>query len=276
MTLWSPGKNQADTRSDVYSLGAILYHLLTGRAPFVAPTVAETLQQVQTADPVSPTILNPHLPRDLKTICLKCLEKEPARRYQTAQELADDLGRWLRREPILARPVSRPEKVWRWCRRNPLVATLAAAAMFIFVLGFAGVAWQGQRATRAAAETKIQRDVAQGRLYAAQMKLAHAAFKEGKLGGALAILRALQPLSGQPDFRGFDWRYLYRLCASSPSEVLATNEAGFQSADYSPDGRTVALGTGEGSVELFDAQSRQRIKRWHAHAAAIERRRERR
>ena len=160
-------------RSDVYSLGAILYHLLTGRAPFVAPTVAETLAQVQNAEPVSPTVLNPHLPRDLKTICLKCLEKEPARRYQTAQELADELGRWLREEPILARPVSRPEKVWRWCRRKPLVASLTAAIVLAILLGFAGVTWQGQRASKA-------RDLAQGRLYAAQMKLAHAAITRGE------------------------------------------------------------------------------------------------
>jgi WD40 repeat protein/predicted Ser/Thr protein kinase len=256
-------RGRVGKRSDVYSLGAILYHLLTGRAPFVAPTVAETLQQVQQAEPVSPTVLNPHLPRDLKTICLKCLEKEPTRRYQTAQELADELGRWLRGEPILARPIGPAGKAWRWGRRKPLVASLTAAIVFAILVGFAGITWQAQRASKA-------RDLAQGRLYAAQMKLAHAAFLEGKLGGALALLRARQPAAGEPDFRGFDWRYLYRLCLSSPSEVLAANTNGYQSVDYSPDGRTVAFGTGDGRVEIFDLNSRQRIKRWQAHAGAID------
>jgi WD40 repeat protein/predicted Ser/Thr protein kinase len=250
-------------RSDVYSLGAILYHLLTGRAPFVAPTVAETLAQVQNAEPVSPTVLNPHLPRDLKTICLKCLEKESSRRYQTARELAEDLGRWLRQEPILARPIGPVGKAWRWCRRKPLVASLTAAIVLAILVGFAGVTWQGQRASKA-------RDLAQGRLYAAQMKLAHAAFKDGKTGGALALLRARQPAPGEPDFRGFDWRYLYRLCLSSPSEVLASNTNGYQSVDYSPDGRTAAFGTGDGFVELFDVQTRRRAKRWQAHAGATD------
>ncbi len=225
---------QADARcgkvgrySDVYALGATLYHLVTGRAPFVAATIAETLQQVRDVEPVSPTILNPHVARDLKTICLKCLEKEPARRYQMAQELADDLSRWLRKEPILARPIGPAGKAWRWCRRKPLVASLIGAIAIALLIGLTGVLWQGRQARAA-------RDLAQGRLYAAHMKLAHTALQEGKTGGALALLHATQPANGELDFRGFEWRYLYRLCLNSPGEVLATNAHGYQSVDYSP------------------------------------------
>src|SRR5512142_1501845 len=257
-------------RSDVYSLGAILYHLLTGRAPFMGLTVAETLQQVQSAEPVSPTVLNPHLPLDLKTICSRCLEKEPARRYQTARELAEDLGRWLRGEPIRARPVSRSEKVWRWCRRKPLVAALTAVSAVAVLVGFAGITWEGHRASEAAAEAQRQRDVAQGGRYAGQMKLAHAEYLAGKVGGALRLLNAQVPPPGQSDFRGFDWRYLHRLCSTGAGEILAREASGFQSVDFSADGRTVALGTCDGAVEIFDLQTRQRLKRWTAHAGPVD------
>ncbi len=258
-----PRRGKVGRCSDVYALGATLYHLVTGRAPFVAATVAETLQQVQDAEPVSPTVLNPHVPRDLKTICLKCLEKEPARRYQTAQELADDLGRWLRKEPILARPIGPAGKTWRWCRRKPLVASLIGAIAVALLMGLTGVLWQGRQARSA-------RDLAQGRLYAAQMKLAHAAFREGKTGGALALLQATRPANGEPDFRGFEWRYLYRLCLSSRGEVLATNARGYESVDYSPAGQTVAFGNGEGYVEIFDRASHRLIKRWRAHPGPVD------
>jgi serine/threonine-protein kinase len=118
-------------RSDVYSLGAILYHLLTGRPPFVGETLTDTLQEVVNKEPVSPRLLNPSVPPDLKTLCLKCLEKEPARRYQTAQALTDDLDRFLRAEPIHARPVKSAEKFWLWCRRKP---ALAASFFLILIL----------------------------------------------------------------------------------------------------------------------------------------------
>ena len=128
--------------ADVYSLGAILYQLLTGRPPFQAATVLETLEQVRSDQPMAPGRLRPKLPRDLVTICLKCLEKEPTRRYSSGAELAEDLRRFDAGETIRARPVSMPERVWRWCRREPALASLALALL----AGFFGVATQWWRA----------------------------------------------------------------------------------------------------------------------------------
>ena len=173
----APASGAIGPRSDVYAMGAVLYELITGRPPFRGETPLDTLMQVRTIEPVRPGLLNPRISADLETICLKCLEKDPSRRYESALALADDLGRLLDSRPIRARPISPARQAWRWCRRHPFLAVTGLA-----VLGFAALAAASAivtyRAYRAESEARADRD-------AALKEVSHAlAIRDGALEGS--------------------------------------------------------------------------------------------
>ncbi len=155
-----PFRSSSARAADTYALGAILYHALTGRPPFLGESAMETLKLVTSTEVVAPHLLRPDVPRDLETICLKCLEKEPPKRYASAEALAEDLRRFLEDRPITARPVGPLGRLGRWRRRNPWVAGLSAAVLASLILGIGTSTTMAFRAIRAEAATRHQRDLA--------------------------------------------------------------------------------------------------------------------
>jgi hypothetical protein len=260
---------------DVYAVGAILYELLTGRPPFRGTTVLETLDQVRTAEPVPPSRLVPGVPRDVETICLKCLQKEPGKRYGSSQALSEDLRRFLDSRPIQARRTSPVERMARWCRRNPVIAGLVGLAAMLLTLvaavSFAGYVWtsaalSSERTALSSERTALSRERAarlesDGNLYHAMVGEARAVrtargvgYREkvfGLLRGAarldvpernFAELRR-ESVASLGDFVGLEPLVL-RDFGSPPSRVA-----------IHPHSESIAVGLQDGSVHLFDRSS---------------------
>lgn len=258
-----PGRGPNDavtTAADVYGLGAVLYALLGGQPPFSGLTTLHTLELVRNAPPVSLRSINPRVDHDLETVCLKCLEKDPAHRYRTAEELADDLERWLGNEPVRARRATLGRRLWLLCRRHPGPAVLTGAAavflpMLIVTLAVAVVRLGHERDRALAQEIRAEareKDVLR-QLYAADMTLAHRDWLQGDVNSLKHLLDHWRPEPGAEDQRDCAWRLLEPLQSADPlfpPEVTRVHSADIYHLSVSPDGKTVATAGKDGTVRL--------------------------
>jgi WD40 repeat protein/tRNA A-37 threonylcarbamoyl transferase component Bud32 len=258
--------------TDIYSLGAILYELLTGRPPPVADTSVQLLVKVVTEEVVEPTRLQPGLPVDLATICMRCLQKDPARRYRSASDLADDLRRYLQGEPILARPVGEWERFIKWAKRRPAVAASLLASVVILLLGTAVSLYFGLQATQAKTEAIAARN-------AAQLQTAELLFDRGQslceqgepargIHWLLASLRQTPASAGD-----FQRLVLTNLAAWDQQlnslELLVDHPKSAWCLAFSPDGRTIASGCHDGLVRRWDLATGQPAGEPLRHPAAV-------
>jgi WD40 repeat protein/serine/threonine protein kinase len=279
--------------ADVYALGAILYEMLTGRPPFQGTSAAETMLLVLADDPVPPRRLQPGVPRDLETICLKCLEKRPERRYSSARALAADLLRFQAGEPIAARPVGTWERGLKWARRRPAVAALGAAVVAVTAFGFGAVSWQWRQEEQARKHAEAAQRVAeraQEQAEAARTREADERQRYQRLSLSLSVDRSLQFCEEGDVGRGLlhlartlewagpdqdDWQHVLRTNLNAWAQSLCPLRECFPhkgcvlAAAWGPDGRFVLTGCADRKAFVWDPATGKPIGAPLAHPARV-------
>ncbi|MBX3413226.1 MAG: protein kinase [Pirellulales bacterium] len=294
--------HKVDGRSDVYSLGVILYELLTGERPFRG-NARMLLHQVLNDDPRAPRTLNDQIPKDLETICLKALQKEPDKRYVLAEHFAADLRRFLKREPIFARPIGRIERSWRWANRNRTVAGLTVAILLLLLalatgstISVIGIrnSRDSERSARMLAQQKttdeqLAREKAEEALereaeertraesllneshasfYVAQLNRAALLIENNSVRQAREVLSTLFPDDSRTDRRGFEWGHLLNQCDQSRIVYRDDLDAAFLNADISPDFRFLTVGRLDGTIQTISLDTGE-LSSISAHQGAV-------
>lgn len=242
---------ETDQRADIYAIGVILFEMLTGHLPYRG-NVRALLHQKVVEDAPSPRKLVPTIPKDLETICLRCLERDAGRRYQSAKEVADELERFRKGEPIKARPISSLERGWRWCRRRPAVASLAAGLILSLSLGLAGVSYFYWEAASAAELTRRA-------LYRSQMALAAEYYEKGDISGVRQMLDRVVAEDRMSPLRGFEWGYFDGLTRPF-TQILNQGDAAGDVA-ISPTGDLLAAtGANNKSIRVWKGKTGETIR----------------
>ena len=248
--------HRADRRTDLYSVGVILFELLTGELPFRG-NARMLIHQALNEEPPSPRSLNGNVPRDLETICLKCLDKDPGKRYQDAAQVSLELQRIVRGEPIQARPISKLERGWRWCVRNRTVSAMLALCLASLTLGLLAASWQAVKATQ-------QRRVSDQNHYQALMNLIRLDSEKKDMG---RVRVSLQKAATYVD-RGFEYAYWQRELHRSIRTFYGHLDrvAGIA---VSPDGRLMATASNDGLVKVWDISTGKELRTFRGHTSWV-------